>query len=99
MAPVSYHTLRRRTPRGQLRRGRIFAPSRDALCYGRARMSRPVELHGKRRRHSAGPRPGGSLLDTVFVRTRMQKVARDYRALWAWHRVTGERFGGRTRAE
>ena len=53
----------------------------------------------KRVRKSAGPRPGASLVDATFTRVGLGDKARDYAALWAWHRLSGERFGRRTRAE
>ena len=50
-------------------------------------------------RKSSGPRPGASLVDATFSRVGLADKAREYAALYAWHRLAGDRFGKRTRAE
>ncbi len=45
------------------------------------------------------PRPGRTLLDGVFKRSGLDREAREWRALYAWHRLCGPRLGRHARAE
>ena len=43
--------------------------------------------------------PSAPLLGGVFARVGLEREAREFQALYAWHRLAGERLGRHTRAE
>jgi len=51
------------------------------------------------RRRNTSPRTGKSLLEGVFGRARLARQAQEWSALYAWHRLAGERLTRHTRAE
>lgn len=53
----------------------------------------------RRGRASGSPRAGAGLVDEFFRRVNLDVKAREYRALFAWHRMAGPRLSRRTRAE
>src|SRR5262245_16420755 len=48
---------------------------------------------------SSTPRSGRVLLDGVFARTGLKQQAREWRALYTWHRLAGERLRKHAHAE
>ena len=51
------------------------------------------------RRKNTSPRTGKSLLEGVFGRARLAREAQEWGALYAWHRLAGERLARHTRGE
>lgn len=51
------------------------------------------------RRPPSSPRAGRSILEAVFSKTGLSRNAREWRALYTWHRLAGPRLGRHVHAE